>query len=173
MGAHTVARDAAGGVGCVERGGELDPLLFDRGTNLRHDIGTGSTGYGEQSVGDLTCALDGKGFGAEQLVASGFGAVRTLDGRGSLSRRRSRRRIGDPLRPGDFFGEMSLLDGEPRSATITATTDVRLLIVEHVHFWRLLEEAPDLVRRILMVLSRRVRRLEQVANSLLLGLSRT
>jgi len=79
----------------------------------------------------------------------------------------------DPLRPGDFFGEMSLLDGEPRSATITATTDVRLLIVEREHFWRLLEEAPDLVRRILIVLSRRVRRLEQVANSLLLGLSRT
>jgi len=80
---------------------------------------------------------------------------------------------GDPLRPGDFFGEMSLLDGEPRSATITATTDVRLLIVERSQFWRLLEEAPDLVRRILVVLSRRVRRLEQVANSLLLGLSRT
>ena len=80
---------------------------------------------------------------------------------------------GDPLRPGDFFGEMSLLDGEPRSATITATTDVRLLIVEHSHFWRLLEETPDLVRRILIVLSRRVRRPEQVANSLLLGLSRT
>ena len=80
---------------------------------------------------------------------------------------------GDPLRPGDFFGEMSLLDGEPRSATIVATTDVRLLIVEHSHFWRLLDEAPDLVRRILRVLSRRVRRLEQVANSLLLGLSRT
>jgi CRP-like cAMP-binding protein len=80
---------------------------------------------------------------------------------------------GDPLRPGDFFGEMSLLDGEPRSATIVATTDVRLLIVEHSHFWRLLDEAPDLVRRILVVLSRRVRRLEQVANSLLLGLGRT
>jgi len=80
---------------------------------------------------------------------------------------------GDPLRPGDFFGEMSLLDGEPRSATITATTDVRLLIVEHAHFWRLLEEAPDLVRRILSVLSRRVRRLEQVANALLLRLDRT
>ena len=80
---------------------------------------------------------------------------------------------GDPLRPGDFFGEMSLLDGEPRSATIIATTDVRLLIVERSHFWRLLDEAPDLVRRILVVLSRRVRRLEQVANSLLLGLGRT
>jgi CRP-like cAMP-binding protein len=80
---------------------------------------------------------------------------------------------GDPLRPGDFFGEMSLLDGEPRSATITATTDVRLLIVEHSHFWRLLGETPDLVRRILIVLSRRVRRLEQVANALLLRLDRT
>jgi CRP/FNR family transcriptional regulator/CRP/FNR family cyclic AMP-dependent transcriptional regulator len=69
--------------------------------------------------------------------------------------------IGDPLCPGDFFGEMSLLDGEPRSATVTAITDLRLLVVERSHFWRLLNETPDLVRRILMVLSRRVRRLEQ------------
>jgi len=80
---------------------------------------------------------------------------------------------GDPLRPGDFFGEMSLLDGAPRSATIIATTDVRLLVVQQSHFWRLLDEAPDLVRRILMILSRRVRRLEQVVNSLMLGLDRT
>lgn len=71
--------------------------------------------------------------------------------------------IGDPLRPGDFFGEMSLLDGEPRSATVTAMTDLRLLVVDRSHFWRLLNETPDLVRRILMVLSRRVRRLEQAS----------
>ncbi len=71
--------------------------------------------------------------------------------------------VGDPLRPGDFFGEMSLLDGEPRSATVTATTDLRLLVVDRSHFWRLLNETPDLMRRILMVLSRRVRRLEQAA----------
>jgi CRP/FNR family transcriptional regulator/CRP/FNR family cyclic AMP-dependent transcriptional regulator len=81
--------------------------------------------------------------------------------------------VGDPLRPGDFFGEMSLLDGEPRSATITATTDVRLLVVDRLHFWRLLNEAPDLVRRILVVLSRRVRRLEQVANTLRHGMNQT
>ena len=73
--------------------------------------------------------------------------------------------VGDPLHPGDFFGEMSLLDGEPRSATIIAATDVRLLVVDRFHFWRLLNETPDLVRRILVVLSRRVRRLEQVANA--------
>src|SRR5262245_24296440 len=71
--------------------------------------------------------------------------------------------VGDPLRPGDFFGEMSLLDGEPRSATVTAMTALRLLVVDRMHFWRLLNETPDLMRRILMVLSRRVRRLEQSA----------
>ncbi len=75
--------------------------------------------------------------------------------------------VGDLLRPGDFFGEMSLLDGEPRSATVTAITDLRLLVIDRLHFWRLLSETPDLVRRILVVLSRRVRRLEQTNHAML------
>jgi CRP-like cAMP-binding protein len=74
---------------------------------------------------------------------------------------------GSELHPGDFFGEMSLLDGEPRSATIVATTDLRLLIVDRTHFWRLLDETPDLVGRILTILSRRVRRLEQTVHAIL------
>lgn len=77
------------------------------------------------------------------------------------------------LQPGDFFGEMSLLDGEPRSATIVATTDLRLLAVDRSHFWRLLDEAPDLVRRILTILSRRVRRLEQTVHAILHGTNPT
>jgi CRP-like cAMP-binding protein len=74
---------------------------------------------------------------------------------------------GEPLTPGDFFGEMSLLDGEPRSATVTASTDLRMLVVDRTHFWRLLNETPDLVRRILVVLSRRIRRLERAATATL------
>lgn len=81
--------------------------------------------------------------------------------------------IGDPLRPGDFFGEMSLLDGEPRSATVTAMTDLRLLVVDRSHFWRLLNETPDLVRRILTVLSRRVRRLEQATSAMVRSMNLT
>ena len=73
------------------------------------------------------------------------------------------------LQPGDVFGEMSLLDGEPRSATIVATTDVRLLVVDRSHFWQLLGETPDLVSRILTILSRRVRRLEQTVQAKLRG----
>ena len=76
---------------------------------------------------------------------------------------------GGELHPGDFFGEMSLLDGEPRSATIVATTDVRLLVVDRLHFWRLLDETPDLIRRMLTMLSRRVRRLEQTLSTMRRG----
>jgi len=95
--------------------------------------------------------------------ASGDSFFLIIDGRVSVETRVG---TGDPLHPGDFFGEMSLIDGEPRSATVAAMTDVRLLVVDRLHFWRLLDEAPDLVRRILIVLSGRVRRLEQIANTL-------
>src|SRR5438128_10807979 len=40
------------------------------------------------------------------------------------------------LRPGEFFGEMSLLDGEPRSATVKAETDLRVLVINRINFWR-------------------------------------
>ena len=79
----------------------------------------------------------------------------------------------DALHPGDFFGEMSLLDGEPRSATVTAITDVRLLVVDRFHFWQVLNETPDLVRRMLVTLSKRVRRLEQTASALLHRINQT
>lgn len=80
---------------------------------------------------------------------------------------------GAELHPGDFFGEMSLLDGEPRSATIAATTPLRLLVVDRAHFWRLLNETPELVTRILTILSRRVRRLEQTVEAILRGANPT
>jgi CRP/FNR family transcriptional regulator, cyclic AMP receptor protein len=99
-----------------------------------------------------------------QMGTSGDSFFFIIDGRVSVQTPVG---IGDPLRPGDFFGEMSLLDGEPRSATVTAMTDLRLLVVDRLHFWRLLNETPDLVRRVLMVLSRRVRRLEQAGNAML------
>jgi len=68
---------------------------------------------------------------------------------------------------------MSFLDGDPRSATIVAATDLRLLVVDRAHFWRLLDEAPDLIRRILTILSRRVRHLEQALHAILRGASPT
>jgi CRP-like cAMP-binding protein len=66
------------------------------------------------------------------------------------------------LKPGDYFGEMSLLDGGPRSATVTADTPLRLLVIQRRDFATLLREAPDLTQSLLATLSRRVRQAEQV-----------
>ncbi len=65
------------------------------------------------------------------------------------------------LMPNDFFGEMSLIDGGPRSATVTAETDIRVLVIRRRNFATLLREAPALTLKILTTLSRRVRQLEQ------------
>ena len=70
---------------------------------------------------------------------------------------RKRVRLG----PGDFFGEMSLLDGEPCSATVVAETPLRLLVIPRPGFWTLLTELPALTRQILVTLSRRVRQAEK------------
>lgn len=85
-----------------------------------------------------------------------------LDGRvGVEVSGRKRGKIG----PGDVFGEMSLLDGGPRTATITAETAVRLLVIRRRDFTLLLNKAPDLTRHLLVVLSRRLRQAEQTANA--------
>lgn len=64
------------------------------------------------------------------------------------------------LQPGEFFGEMSLLDGGPRSATVVAATPVRLLVISRRHFSVLLEDVPGLIQTLLVTLSKRVRQAE-------------
>jgi quercetin dioxygenase-like cupin family protein len=68
------------------------------------------------------------------------------------------------LRPGEFFGEMSLLDGDPRSATVVTDTPVRLLVVHRGDFSALRREVPELTQILLVTLSRRVRQAEARAD---------
>ena len=68
------------------------------------------------------------------------------------------------LSEGDFFGEISLIDGEPRTATVTAETDMTLLVVHQTSFNRLLEDIPGLQRKILISLCSYVRRAEKATN---------
>ena len=63
--------------------------------------------------------------------------------------------------PGDFFGEMALLDQGPRSATVTADTPMRLLVVSAPEFGGLLAEAPSIARKMLVTMAGRVRALEK------------
>lgn len=64
------------------------------------------------------------------------------------------------LGPGQFFGEMSLVDGGPRSATVEAIMPMKLLVVGHREFWSLLNEAPQLTGKIMCTLSQRLREAE-------------
>jgi len=61
------------------------------------------------------------------------------------------------LKPGDFFGEISLLDRGPRTATVTATTPIRLLGVTAWVFRGLLTEYPSIALKLLEVVAARLR----------------
>lgn len=63
--------------------------------------------------------------------------------------------------PGDFFGEMSLLDQGPRSATITADTDMTLYVLDARSFGTLIERYPAVARKILRGLAQRLRKAEK------------
>lgn len=77
-----------------------------------------------------------------------------IEGRATVNTKRGRSlRLGR----GNFFGEMSLLDGGPRSATVDADSDMRLLVVGQREFYQLLVAAPPLALKIMSSLSNRVR----------------
>jgi CRP/FNR family transcriptional regulator, cyclic AMP receptor protein len=70
--------------------------------------------------------------------------------------------------PGDFFGEMSLLDDEPRSATVIAAERSRLLVLSRKDFHAHLQRHPRTALRVLTELSRRLRRADAVIGNLAL-----
>jgi CRP/FNR family cyclic AMP-dependent transcriptional regulator len=61
------------------------------------------------------------------------------------------------LGPGDFFGEMSLLDDEPRSATVIATEPLEIVTIWRSDFLQILSENFSITRKVLAELSHRLR----------------
>jgi CRP/FNR family cyclic AMP-dependent transcriptional regulator len=59
--------------------------------------------------------------------------------------------------PGDMVGEMALIDHRPRTATVRATTDMRLLAFDATRFRRLLDEMPKAQVRVMEQLVERLR----------------
>lgn len=64
------------------------------------------------------------------------------------------------LGSGDYFGEISLIDGKPRSATVTASSDLKTLVVPSWSFNRMLDQHPDMMRTLLIELCARLRKVE-------------
>ncbi|RCK74486.1 MAG: Adenylate cyclase [Ignavibacteriae bacterium] len=65
------------------------------------------------------------------------------------------------LHEGDFFGELELIDGLPRSATAVATTDSHLLMISKSDFYKLLSNSIELVENVLKTLSIRLRSINE------------
>ncbi|MGH3505634.1 MAG: cyclic nucleotide-binding domain-containing protein [Nocardioidaceae bacterium] len=65
------------------------------------------------------------------------------------------------LGPGEYFGEISLIDGLPRSATVRAATPLTTIALTSWTFLPLLDEYPEVSKRLLEVMCARLRAVEQ------------
>ena len=68
------------------------------------------------------------------------------------------------LSEGDFFGEISLIDGEPRTATVISDTNMTILVVNKTSFDHLLDNIPGLQRKILIALCQYLRSAEKATH---------
>ncbi len=78
-----------------------------------------------------------------------------LDGTASLTRKG---RTITRLTPGDFFGEMAVIDGGPRSATIVADDAVDCLVLKQADFRSMVEGDPSIAWHLLETFAARLRR---------------
>ena len=95
---------------------------------------SGETIFKKDSVGD-------------SMYVIADGSVRIHDGDKNLA----------TLPQGAFFGELSILDGETRSASATAETDCLLLVIRQNSFRRILSKQFDVTENLLKILVRRIR----------------
>jgi CRP-like cAMP-binding protein len=117
---------------------------------------TGMTDAAIDSIGGLAREVD---FASgEELVRQGE------EGDSFLVIVEGRARVvqnGDTLRelgPGDYLGEIALIDGGPRTATVTAIEPVRTLVVERSEFRRLIDDFSAVRFHVLTALTQRIRR---------------
>jgi len=107
-----------------------------------------------QDVGHIADELDlpaGKEMATEGDRGREFFVL--LDGEAEVTRRGSRI---NTMKQGDFFGEIALVTKMPRTASVVATTDVRVLVITVRAFDALLKKSPEVGRSVAEALAERV-----------------
>jgi len=89
---------------------------------------------------------------------SGIGFHLILEGTAAVTVHGEERRT---LKPGDYFGEISLIDGKPRSATVTAKENLTTASIVSWEFEPLLIEEPQITKALLLVMCSRLRAAEK------------
>lgn len=112
----------------------------------------------------LAKEADEQSFGPGETIVEEGNAGETLfvvlEGHGKVIR--GRRKVGEVL-PGDFFGELSAIDGGPRSASVVAETQMKVLRLFRRTLMALLNDEPRLGVKMLDGIVRRVRQVERRA----------
>src|SRR3979411_2015967 len=109
-----------------------------------HDYARSDTGFRNHDPGDAMYLID---MGRVRIsITDADGNVVTLA----------------ELGPGDFFGEMSMLDGHGRSANATATQDARLAKLTRDDFLSFMESDPRITLELLTALTQRLRRTDDL-----------
>ena len=110
-------------------------------------VGAGETVFREGETGDeLLCVVDGR---LDTLVNDIAGQEIVLDAIG----------------PGDTVGELSMLDGRPRSATLRCMEDARLLVLGRDELLRVLSRAPHMALDMMAQMAARARRVDDLLRS--------
>jgi CRP-like cAMP-binding protein len=109
--------------------------LLDVSKVVRHDAGHTIITEGDKGAG-LQLIIEG-----EARVMRGSRTVATLG-------------------PGDFFGELALIDGRPRTATVVASTDMTNLGISGWDFRGVVKQRPSMAWSLLEHLTRRIRELQ-------------
>jgi len=122
---------------------DLVPLFASLGKRERRKLASGLNER-RYSAGDALSSEHDGGIGFF-LVAEGSATV-TVNGN-------PRRTLG----PGDYFGEMALITGEPRSAAIRADTDMVTYVLSQWNFKPLVVDHPEVAWELLKVLAHRLR----------------
>jgi CRP-like cAMP-binding protein len=109
-------------------------------------------------LGHIAEAAKERSFTAGQKVVSqgekGVGFYLILDGKVEV---RSNGKTVATLGPSQFFGEMALLDEQPRTADVIGVTAGRCLVLSRWEFWGFLGKEPDAIRILMQETVRRLR----------------
>lgn len=106
--------------------------------------------------GTQTAHPDGREVITEGSGAIGFHLITAGEAR-VTSGETVRRTLG----VGDYFGEISVIDGQPRSASVEAVGSLRTFAIHPHVFQKLLDDHPDFARRLLVLLCKRLREAEK------------
>jgi len=138
------------------RGGKMNAKIESKQDLLRQaPLFAGLSKRSLSKIGKMADEVDIKaGAVLAKQGTRGYEFVLILEGEARVERDGV---VVNRLSKNNFFGEIALLDGKPRVATVIAETDIRLLVVHSRFFKTLLNETPNLQKEIILALCRYLR----------------